>query len=204
MSEKTMITGFVLAGGRSSRMGREKAALLIDGRPMIEHVIERLRPCVSRLCVIAHPCNLDAFNDLDVDAILTDIAPSRGPLMGVYTGLMHTATALNVFAACDMPGIEPALIDRLLAAWQPGCEAIAGTGPEGRPYPLPMLCHVSARRTVGALLDARREALHELLSLPTGRAVGLQETECRRWFVNVNTLDDYATLCNEPAIPFRR
>ena len=199
-----MITGFVLAGGRSSRMGREKASLLIDGRPMIEHVIGRLRPCVSRLCVIAPPRHLDAFNNLEVDAILTDLAPSRGPLMGVYTGLMHTATTLNVFAACDMPGIEPELINRLLAAWQPGREAIAGIGPDGHPYPLPMLCHVSARRTVGALLDAQSDALHELLSLPTGRAVELPEADSRRWFVNVNTLDDYATLCDEISLPFRR
>ena len=199
-----MITGFVLAGGRSSRMGREKASLLIDGRPMIEHVIGRLRPCVSRLCVIANPRQLDAFNDLEVDAILTDLAPSRGPLMGVYTGLMHTTTALNVFAACDMPGIEPDLIDRLLAAWRPGREAIAGIGPEGQPYPLPMLCHVSAYRTVGALLDTQSDALHELLSLPTGRAVELPEADSRRWFVNVNTLDDYATLCDEISLPFRR
>lgn len=187
-----MVTGFVLAGGSSSRMGRDKALLPLRGRPLVERVIARLRPCVERLYVIGSERNHRLLRGCGADGVLVDLYPDRGPLMGLYTGLMHTHTPLNVFAACDMPWIEPALVYQLLASWSAGVEVVASRGPHNRLCPLPLVCHASLHQAIGALLDQREGALHALLRRPSARVVPLHGPAWDPLFRNVNTAVEYA------------
>jgi molybdopterin-guanine dinucleotide biosynthesis protein A len=200
----TQTTGFILAGGLSRRMGRDKAWMRLDGRSLIERVITQLRPCVDQVCVVANERNVESFRDLDVDACITDLAPCRGPLMGVYTGLMSAQTPLNVFAACDMPQVDAGLIRALLGAWHGGDESLACVGPDEQVYPLPMVCHLSTCRTVGALLDQGRDALKSLFDKSASRLIKLEDPAQHRLFWNINTAADYEQLSHEPAVPFRR
>ena len=185
------VTGYILAGGRSSRMGRDKAFLPVGSRRLIELVIRRLRPAVDRLAVLGNPSNIADLRSLPVDAAFVDAHPGRGPLMGVYTGLLHTETPLNVFVSCDMPWIDHRLIERLVAAARDASRIAAALHPLEGLQPFPLLCHVSVCRAVGALLDRGERSLKALLSRPGARLVRIEEPELWRSFTNVNTAADY-------------
>lgn len=195
-----MITGFVLAGGKSSRMGRDKALLTVGQWLLIEVVIERIRPHVEQVFVIGNTDNSPRLRDLRVDGVLTDLKPDWGPLMGLYTGLMYSRTPLNLFIPCDMPWIDARLIERLFNTWSDGLDLIASRGPDGRLYPFPLVCHLRACRRIGALLDRRMLSLQELLRHPKARLLAVREPELLRGFTNVNTLDDYVQLHDETIV----
>ena len=189
-----MITGFILAGGNSSRMGHDKSLLAVGSRRLIEVVMERLAPQVERLLVIGNAHNVHQLRELAVDGVLLDLKPDYGPLMGIYTGLMHTETPLNLFVPCDMPWIEGRLIEQLVSACYGGLEVVAGVHPLEGIQPFPLLCNTNACRTIGALLDKGERSLQSLLCQPDTRLIRIDEPELWRSFTNVNTLADYACL----------
>ena len=196
-----MVTGFILAGGRSSRMGCDKALLRVGTQTLIELVMQRLAPCVQRVVVIGNAQNVRQLEALCAEPVLTDLTPDAGPLMGVYTGLMHTETPINLFVSCDMPWIERRLIDRLVASAGPSTETVASAHPREGIQPLPLLCHASACRTIGALLDRGARSLQALLEQPRARLVRIEEPALWRAFTNINTLADYAKLHDEAIVP---
>lgn len=189
-----MITGYILAGGRSSRMGCDKAFLDLDGRPLIDAAIHRLRPHVGTIIVIGSQRNRSRLEELPVEGVLTDLQPDLGPLMGVYTGLMHSETALNLFVPCDMPWIAAAHVQQLLRAWVLGTSAVASRGCDDRVYPLPLLCHHQVTRTVGRLLSERQRSLTALLDAVAAHLVPVQSPELMRSFENLNTPEEYASV----------
>ena len=192
-----MVTGAILAGGASSRMGRDKAWLPVGAYPMIERIIARLRPHAQRIVVIANTRNAVTFEHLPVDAVWTDLAPDRGPLMGLYTGLMHATTELAVFVPCDMPRLDGRLIEPLLRACREDATilAAAGTHHATGPQPFPLVCRASACRAIGTLLDRRTYSVRELLTHLRVRLVTLDGALGAEAFSNINTAVDYANLC---------
>jgi molybdopterin-guanine dinucleotide biosynthesis protein A len=103
------VTAVVLVGGRSTRMGRDKAALTLDGRSLTQHVLDALSG------VAAHPLLAGrSVPGVDVPAIADQYADA-GPLGGIASALAQVATPLVIVAACDMPSIVPALPALLLA-----------------------------------------------------------------------------------------
>ena len=121
------ILGLILAGGESRRMGRDKALVPLGGRPMIDHVIERLSPQVADLAISA---NGDAGRfDWTGLTVLPDQTP-MGPLSGILSGLIWAraqgATAL-VTAPCDGPIFPGDLVPRLCLAAEGHTGALACT-----------------------------------------------------------------------------
>ena len=195
------ITGAVLAGGASRRMGREKAWLPMGAQPMIERIITRLRPHVERIVVIANTHNAVTFENLPVNAVWTDLAPDRGPLMGLYTGVMRATTDLMVFVPCDMPLVDSRLIEPLVRACgeDPALIAAAGAHHSAGLQPFPLACRVSAGRAIGALLDRRVSSVREFLAHPRVGHVVLDGALGADTFANINTVADYAHL--QPLAP---
>lgn len=199
-----MVTGFILAGGTSSRMGRDKAWLPVGSHTLIEHVCQRLQPLVERLAVVGNAHNAQRLRDtLSADAILTDVRPGYGPLMGIYTGLMHTETPLNLFVPCDMPWVERKLVERLLACCRQGVDVVAGFHPLQGIQPFPLVCQTTAARRIGALLDRGARSLQALLQQPGAQPVTIDEPELWRSFTNINTVADYAKLAEETPLTRR-
>ena len=181
-------------------MGRDKAQLPVGQRTLIEAVLQRLRPTVDRLVVIGHPNHVEAFRFLpSVEEILVDAEPGQGPLMGVYTGLIHTRTSLNLFVPCDMPWIAGELIRRLVQVSLQGAEVVGSLHPVEGIQPFPLVCHRKVCRTVRELLNQKQRPVQELLRLPRARLVRIEEPGLWRSFTNINTVSDYAELCNETA-----
>ena len=103
-------TGIILAGGKSSRMGEDKGLVLLNGKPMIQYVIEALKEVVSEISIIS---NNESYHKFGVQ-VYSDIIKEKGPVGGIYTGLYHSTTELNFCISCDVPMISSDFIFWLL------------------------------------------------------------------------------------------
>ena len=107
------VTGVILAGGRGRRMGMvDKGLQLLKGKPMVEHVIDRLRPQVSTLMINANR-NTEAYATFGYPVYADDPMDFSGPLAGFLTGLRHCKTLYLVTAPCDAPFLSRHLVEDL-------------------------------------------------------------------------------------------
>jgi len=126
----THALGAVLAGGRSSRFGSDKAMAVWRGRPLIDHAIDALRPMVDDLVICGRTHG-------DIVAITDLPAPDMGPLGGLNAALHHAQAQgfdLVLSVGCDTPLLPPALLERLLGAPGPAYVAnlpVIGCWPVG-------------------------------------------------------------------------
>jgi molybdopterin-guanine dinucleotide biosynthesis protein A len=101
------VTGVILAGGKSRRMGRDKAFLPFGTGMLIERVIEVLRQVTEDVILITNTPELYQRFGLPM---FSDVIPEAGSLGGVYTGLASTKTSYSLCLACDMPFVKPAFL----------------------------------------------------------------------------------------------
>ncbi|MEO8597739.1 MAG: molybdenum cofactor guanylyltransferase [Candidatus Solibacter sp.] len=173
-------SGFVLAGGRSSRMGRDKARLPFRGADLATAVARAVREAAGSATLIGHP----------VLPSLPDLYPGEGPLGGILTALHHSTTEGNLVVACDMPELSAAFLARLIARARevPGA-VILPHGPDGRPQPLCAVYPKSAQ----AVLDAHfAHGVRKLTAALAGLAVEPLAVGELLYFQNVNTPEDWS------------
>ena len=103
-------TGIILAGGKSSRMGEDKGLVLLNGKPMVQYIIEVLKEVVSDIIIIS---NNESYTKFGIP-VYADIIKDKGPVGGIYTGLYHSKTELNFCISCDVPMISSDFILWLL------------------------------------------------------------------------------------------
>jgi molybdopterin-guanine dinucleotide biosynthesis protein A len=101
------MTGIILAGGENRRMGTDKAFLEIDGRPLIERILAMFSTLFARTIVVTN--TPDRYRNYDI-VVTSDALDLRGPLTGIYSGLLRSCDEYNFVAACDMPFLNPRLI----------------------------------------------------------------------------------------------
>ncbi len=114
------MTSIVLAGGKSLRLGREKALEEIDGQSLIERVIERLSPLGNEIIVVTS--SSVQFTDLGVKMVL-DSYPGKGSLVGLHAGLKEATSFHSLVVGCDMPFLNLALLRHLMAL-SPGFDVV--------------------------------------------------------------------------------
>ncbi len=161
------VTGVVLAGGDSRRMGRPKAWLPgADGRPLVELALDALRAAGAREVVVAARDDAAPFARLaPAPAVVLDRGQDLGPLAGLEAALRATTRAWVLVVACDMPHLDPALLRRIADAAlraRPGTLAVVPRV-DGRAQPLHAAYHRGALPLVGAALDARALRLMDLV-----------------------------------------
>jgi molybdenum cofactor guanylyltransferase len=184
--------GFVLAGGQSSRMGRDKALVELAGRPLIAWALAALRGAGLTARIAGARADLSAFA-----AVVADEAVDAGPLSGVCSALRAAETEWTVFVTVDQPLMTPAFVMALLehARNGDGAATVASVGGVAETFP------AVVRRGALAVLEGRMEQ-GQLGCVAAFRAAGLQvvaaeaimpmESRClvERWFSNVNTPED--------------
>ncbi len=138
---KKNITGIVLAGGKSSRMGADKGLLMLKGKLFIEHILEALVPNVNDVMIIANN-NYNGFGY----SVYEDIIKDSGPLAGIYTGLMHSKTEMNMIVSCDIPLINSKLIEYIIGHSNKADIAFPLFNGESQP-----LCAVYSKRTINRI-----------------------------------------------------
>ena len=178
-------SGFVLAGGASSRMGRDKALLAYRDTTLVEHVARAVLEAVGSVAVIGDP---ERYGGMGYP-VYPDQVPACGPLGGIYTALSVSATDWNMVVACDMPAISAQFLRVLIAEEaKPGHNSVMAMGPRGEPEPL---CAVYHRDCLPALTRAIRDNRFKMRDL-----VGELQTELRPLeaaaLANINTPEEWA------------
>jgi molybdopterin-guanine dinucleotide biosynthesis protein A len=156
------VAAVVLAGGRSSRFGRDKLVEPIQGRPMLDHVIERLRGVSPEIVVVA-AVGADPEISSDIDLVHDD-APFEGPLAGLAAGLRALDPGVErvIVVGGDMPTIVPAVLARLLEALARREAAVLADDQRARPLPLAVR-RSAASQAADALLENGERRLRALL-----------------------------------------
>lgn len=107
------IAGVILAGGASRRMGgNDKGLVPVAGRPMVEHVLERLRPQVDLVLINANR-NHDIYSRYGVPVLADTLGGFQGPLAGMASAMGVVTTPWLVTVPCDSPFVPPGLVARL-------------------------------------------------------------------------------------------
>jgi molybdopterin-guanine dinucleotide biosynthesis protein A len=104
-------TGIILAGGKSSRMNQDKGLMLLDGKPMIQYVIDVLRTVVDEIIIVSNNSAYEQFGY----PVYSDLIKDKGPLAGIYTGLFYSQSATNIVLSCDVPYVNSEVISFLCA-----------------------------------------------------------------------------------------
>ena len=178
------MTGLVLAGGRSSRMGQDKAVLRLGGRRLVDIVVGILTPVCSEVFVAAGD---RAIPELDVRQIRD--GGDAGPLGGIVAGLAAASTDLVAVVAVDMPFADGSLLVRLAEQWVDEVAVVPRTGE--RLQPLHAVYAKHAQRPLNASLRrGQRSPAHALIDLGA-RVVAVDDD---RFAHNVNRAADLAAL----------
>jgi molybdopterin-guanine dinucleotide biosynthesis protein A len=178
-------SGFVLAGGVSSRMGRDKALLAYHGTTLVEHVARAVSDAAGNVAVIGDPGRYGALGY----PVYPDKLPGCGPLGGLYTALSVSTTNWSLVVACDMPGISGAVLRALLdnaAGSKRNC--VAAVGLAGKPEPL---CAVYHRRCLPAVARAIRDKRFKMIDLVQELDVETSPVDAAA-LANVNTPAEWA------------
>jgi molybdopterin-guanine dinucleotide biosynthesis protein A len=135
MARPPGVSAVVLAGGRSSRFGRDKLAEPIDGRPLLHHAIEAVRPLVEEVLVVAAP---DAEPAVPPDIVIVhDPRPYEGPLAGLEAGLRAASEPVCLIVGGDSPTLVPGVLGLLVGALDDIAIEAAALDDAGRLRPLP-------------------------------------------------------------------
>jgi len=187
------VTGVILAGGRSSRMGRNKALLPYKGKPLIEAIYQVMAELFKDVVVVT---NDPAEYDFLPCPKTADIHVGKGSMAGVHAGLSWSANDWIFVVGCDMPFIEARLVRYL--AGRLGSEAALVPQSAGGLEPLHAFYSRAALPLLDAALSADNVRLLDILEQLPARVIAAAEIaeispDCRS-FVNLNTPEDYSSL----------
>jgi len=188
LSPAAPIYGLVLAGGASSRMKRDKAALAYAGKSQLDRTVELAARHVDRVFVSIRASQLQdgarARHPLIVDSV-----SGNGPLIGIRSALAAHPGAAWLVLACDLPFLGDRTLVHLLAARDVGMSATAYSSVhDGLPEPLCAIWEPGASPGIDAFLATGRECPRKFLM---NQPVRLLEPEDRRALDNVNTPEEY-------------
>ena len=185
-------TSIVLAGGSSRRMGKDKALLPIDGKPMIQSLIQSLAPLSGDIIVSLNDPERQEELKQALPAgvrVVYDERPGQGPLMGIYAGLKASETDVNLVVACDIPEIDPGFITEM-RSYTGDHDVVVSVDNEGRTNPLLAMYRRSVIPLVKKQLDEGQRKI--VLFYPQCRVKYVPMRD-GAWYKNINTVDDYKT-----------
>ncbi len=193
MSNKIETTAIILAGGKSSRMGQDKALLPFGEKTMLEHIVQIAELVCDTALVVVNLKSKTENLELGDALVCEDLIKNSGPLAGIYTGLCYSHTRANCVLTCDMPLISASLICELMRFWDASSEVICFENAAGLPEPFPGIYDRNSRHLVRLLLDRDREhaSMHHFLQVVTMKSFALREEQIK-FFTNLNTAQDYA------------
>ncbi len=181
---------FVLAGGRSSRMGRDKALLTFQGRSLAEHVATQARAVTDDITLVG---DIGRYANVGYP-VIEDIFPGCGPLSGLHAALTCTDSDWNLILACDMPQVPAEFLVRLMARAESGqASAVIPVGPDAVPQPL---CAAYHRRCVSAITCALENRIHKVTDGLAMLDIDFWSVPHPEYFRNLNTPEDWAAYSN--------
>jgi len=190
-------SGAVLAGGRSSRFGRDKARFVWRGRPLLSYVLESLNTAEERLVVAGRDYADFGF------PVYPDVIPGGDSLSGLHSALVHARADWVAVAACDLPYLASGYWDYLYErARRTGASAVVAEGPTGWIEPLAAFYRKDLEPVARAQLEAGDLFLKNLVEAAHAEIVPWNELLSRfgpRLFLNANRLEDLVAGADDEA-----
>lgn len=185
MSERN-ITGIVLSGGKSSRMGMDKGIMELEGKKMVQYVLDALAPVVDKIIIIA---NNNHYNDFGYP-VYEDLIKDCGPMGGIHTGLTYSNTMKNMVLSCDIPFITSKMISYIIA--ESGDYEITIPKHENKLEPLCAVYSKKCGDKLKELLERKEWKMQEALQYFNTQQLRLSGAkEIARNFININTPRDF-------------
>jgi molybdopterin-guanine dinucleotide biosynthesis protein A len=186
----TDVAGVILAGGKSSRMGRNKALLEINGERMIETAYRLIAEIFTEVLLVT---NTPEIYDFIHCRKIADIYPAMGPLAGIHAALSHCSAERAFVTACDMPDLNPALI-RELCSISGAADVVVPESPGGL-EPLHAVYSKSCLPKMDEMLRDGKSRILSFLDLVQVRLVPRDKVafldSAYASFRNINTPEDY-------------
>lgn len=185
------LSAFILAGGKSRRMGTDKAFVMLEGRTLLSRLLDIARQLTSNVHIIGDPAKFTPFAPT-----IEDIFPRCGPLGGIHAALRSSRTDMNVILAVDVPFVSLALLDYLTSRATSSVASVTVARAAGGFQPL---CAVYRRSFTDAAENALRAGHYKIDTLfaqATTQVVEEAELEASgfssRIFRNLNTPEELA------------
>ncbi|MEP6664612.1 MAG: molybdenum cofactor guanylyltransferase [Verrucomicrobiota bacterium] len=172
-SANSLVEICILAGGLSSRMGRDKSKLRIDGRTLLAHIQ-----------------GIAKTTGFPVRVIRRDLVPRCGPLGGIYTALETTSAKSVLFLACDMPQITELLLKELIEKFRTSGRTVFTSSDEGAGFPF--LIRSAALSRIERLMEQKQFSLQNLAKVL--RAKKFHDAGFKDQLRNLNTPQDWLEL----------
>ena len=186
-----MVTGVILAGGKSRRMGENKAFLRLGNDTLIGHVISCLKSITDELLLITN--NPDEYTHLDIE-MHNDIIQNVGTLGGIHSGLTHASYRTVICVGCDNPFLNPNLLKHLVSVLE-NHDAVIPLDTHDR---LQTLCAVYSKRCIPIIEGMLKQSELRVHKLQENANVSSVHPEVWKSydsegisFFNVNTPEDY-------------
>ena len=204
MTTSPPISGYILAGGRSSRMGADKSLLPLAGKPLIAHAVAKLRRICADVHILSADPALAAYAPL-----VADLHAGCGPVGGIEAALAHTGRDWNLILPVDVPFLPVAILQTLVDTAS-GPARVAMFTVSGRPQPAVCLLHREIPTSIAAAIALGElillpvlEAAADVLALQHGHPLdqvlgyqpipgGSDSSTQLLWFANLNTPQDFA------------
>ena len=188
MNDRSEYTAVILAGGRGSRMGgNDKGLVLLDGKPLIEHVITTIAPQVGHLLINANR-NMADYQKFGYPVIRDELSGYQGPLAGIYSALEQISTPDLITVPCDGPRLPQDLVARLARAREAEAADIAVAHDGKRLQPVYALIAKKLRPSLKAYLDGgdrKIDLWYAQHKMATADFSDIPET-----FLNINTPEE--------------
>lgn len=157
------ITGVILAGGNSSRMGTDKALVILDGRPIISHINSTLQAIFEHVVLITNDASPYSFLKL---GSFGDLYRDRGPLGGIHSALLRTKSPSVFVLACDTPYVSKELIHHIIG--YPSNALVKIPSVRGRVHPLCGWYSGECLNAIGDRLERQQNGVQDFLrAMPT-------------------------------------
>lgn len=191
MKNNKQITGIILAGGKSSRMGSDKGFVMYKNKAFIQHIIEAIKPLVKDIIIVSDNPDYDIFTlrlrsggNFPVKRV-NDLIEGAGPLAGVYTGLHYTTTDTNLVVSCDVPLINTETLKKLTEQIEDTIDIIQLES-KGKTMPLIAMYNKRCKITFYNLLQEGERRLRVALKNMKVKTITLNENQ-EKYTTNINT-----------------
>jgi len=177
------MTGIILAGGKSSRFGENKALIEVAGRPIIERTIEVLGKVFNEIIIVSN--RPEDYDHLGA-RVVEDIIPGKGPLSGIHSGLVNSSSFYNFVVACDMPFLKVEHV-RLLKERAIDCDVLVPTV-QGKMEPLHAVYSKACLVPLEERLRSSELSVIDFIKSVQAKVVEFNDSMS---FVNINTRKDW-------------
>lgn len=185
------INAFILAGGKSSRMGTEKGLVMLDGKSFVKHSIDVLTELNLPINIISNTHLFDLFGY----PVFEDVIKNKGPLSGIYTALMNSNKTYNLILSCDTPFINTGLLKFLMNEISDNSDCLVPMH-DNCSEPLCAIYNKQCSDKLKMLIDENDLSVRNALEVLNTQFVDVLEQEfySEKLFMNINSKEELKNI----------